>query len=631
MKRRLDVLDGLRGLSMLLVLLNHVDSFHIIHVFPSVFQQYIAFFFLSGKLGVSFFFILSGFLMALLYSRPQKNVFIERRYARIFPPFIAIVLCMSIFRVFPQFTLFVRIAIMFFIAYIFRLLWTHVVEKYDLGSRVIKLFLIFQVLVAVWYGFFIMRMPAQWFHSLPYIIQWITTLFVNITLTLPFGDYIPMFDIVYWTLICEVLFYLLYPTVIAPIVLRIQNKSLMIKVFILLSLFPFFFGTSLLFKELRGFGIMEVEYFIYFCIGITVAIITKQKEVVKLPLWVRYLFHPLSFFILLFTAYTLSINSLGFIHLVAILFLSVPLGFVVYGLLDNSTYLSLFFSQKVWIFLGTISYSLYICSTPLIDGMRLLYKPTNMFSNIVFLLATVTVAVSVSYIMHEIIETPYFIYTPQKSREKTYKNSSRIPLLFLIIFFIISITNVYSSRFSFFSSEKKYKKEDVRVNNPIDKATKLTQKPFTFSFAAKETNLGVVLFPIINKIPSQEVGNDRILIIKIKEKNMGEWYAIQETNLAKIGNNTSLPFGFPIIANSKNKEYVLELSTRNVSELNAPSLNTDSFIISTIYQINKKELLLNPTQLFIHIVDKFQSFVDNKRTFLVALCIAPFLAIILLL
>lgn len=631
MKRRLDVLDGLRGFSMLLVLFNHVDSLQIIHAFPSSFQQYVAFFFLSGKLGVSFFFILSGFLMTLLYSHPQKTLFIERRYARIFPPFIVMVLCMSVFRTYPQLSLFVRVIMMFSTAYIFRFLWLHVVEKFKLGSVLIRLFLILQIFVAVWYGFFIMRMPVQWFHSLPSSIQWVTTFLVNTTLTLPLGDYIPMLDIVYWTLICEVIFYLLYPTLVAPLISKIRDKSTHLKFFIFLSLIPFFLGTSLLFKELRGFSVMEIEYFIYFCVGIAVAIAVEKKDATKLSRPIAYLFHPFFFIVLLFFAYILSINSIGLFHVVVILFLSLPFGYLVYGLLDHSTLLSSLFSKKIWVFLGTISYPLYICSTPIIDGMRSLYTPTNIFSSIFFLLITVFVSVGVSYVIHEIIETPYFMYMPKKDNKKKQENDGKFPVLFLILFFMISIMMVYTSRYSFLTSEEIYKKESVNMKNVIDNVIKITEKPFIFSFVAKENNLGVVLFPILNRIPSQEVKNNRLLIIKMKENDESKWYAVQETNLAKIASTTSLSFGFPIIADSKDKKYTFELNTKNVSEVNAPSLNVNSFVISTISQANKKELLLNPRLLSTHLINKAQSFISNKTAFLVLLCVAPFLVILLLL
>ena len=628
-RQRLDVFDGLRGVAMMLVLLNHVDSTHIIQAFPPVFQQAISFLFLSGKLGVSFFFILSGFLMAYVYSQPHETDFIERRYARIFPPFIVLVLCMGVFRTYPQFSLFARISIMFAIAYVFRLIWIYIIEKFRLGSLTVKLFLFFQLTIAIWYGFFIMRNPPIWFHSLPSIIQLSTTIAVNATLTLPLGNYIPFFDIVYWSLICEVLFYLVYPFIIAPFILRMQNKSTFAKSFVMCSLFPFFFGTSLLFKEFRGFGVMSIEYFVYFCMGIVVAIKIKKSDTITLHSLMKAIFTPLSFLILLFFSYLILAHSVQFYTIAITIFLSIPFGYIVYGLLDNTTKLHTFLSHKICVFLGAISYSLYICSTPIIDGMRLLYKPINAFTTLLFLIITICVLISVSYCMQQIIETPYFLCKSSRKKNIFINKRNKLASLLLFLFFLISIFSVYSSRFSFLSSEKMYVKEKTVSNILIKDSFKISEKPISLFFTSEENNFGVVLINIDNTVPFQEISNNRLLVVKIKETKAIKWYTTQEINLAKIGNSVSLPFGFPIIKDSKNKKYIIELSTRNTPTYFAPSVRTNPYIFSTIHQMDKKELLTHPTALLSHSLSKLVAFLHNKMTLLIFLCIFPLLLIIL--
>lgn len=616
MKRRFDVLDGLRGFAMLLVFLNHVDSNLIIHAFPSSFQQYISFFFLSGKMGVSFFFILSGFLMASLYAYPNRLEFVERRYTRIFPPFISMVLCMSIFRAFPQLSLFSRVAILLAIAYSLRIFWIYIVERFHIGAALIKTFLLLQVLIAVWYGFFIMRMPAAWFHSLSPFIQWATTLLVNATLTLPLGDYIPMFDIVYWTLICEVLFYLLYPSLIAPIVLHVQKRSSLVQTILFIFLFPFFFGTSLLFKDVRGLSIMEIEYFVYFFIGIAIAIIAKQKKGVQLNPYVNRLFHPLFFVLLLFIAYFISINSLQLFHLAAILLLSIPLGFVVYGLLATTTTLSRFFSHKLWVFLGTVSYSLYISSTSIIDGMRLLYKPTSAVTNLLFLVVTLIISIALSYALHEIIESPYFMFKPKKQITTSQPIFHKRTLLVLILILFLLIFSTYSSHFNFFSQEKTYRSDN------------LSDKPLTVSFTSSENNMGILAVPLTHTISSQEVSDRLILTVKIKESNAKNWYSTTETNLANVNKSGPVLFGFPTIHDSRNKKYILEINTQHIPSRKI-SLKTTPLTVTAIHQMDKKELLTHPFMLLSHSFNKIKSLFSNKTAFIVSLCVFPLLAFIL--
>lgn len=628
-KNRLDVFDGLRGISVLLVFLNHIDSYYIIHAAPPFFQQYISFFFLSGKLGVSFFFILSGFLMAFLYPTPDTQHFIAKRYARIFPPFITLVISMSIFRSYPHLSLFLRIVILFAIAYVFRFIWSYGVEKYNKGKLVFTLFLMLQIAMVIWYGFFIMRMPAIWFHSLPTFIQIATTGMANATLTLPFGTYIPFLDIVYWSLICEVLFYLLYPSIIVPFIRSIQNKSTPIKMLGFGLLFPFFFGTSLLFKELRGFGSIEIEYFIYFCVGILVAQGAKNKKTIEVPFSIKWIFHPLIFLFFLFCAYTISLYSIQLVHLVVILLLSIPLGALVYFLLDDKTVLSRFFSNKVCAFLGTISYSLYICSTPLIDGMRLLYKPTNGMENVIFLCITLIISIAVSYVMYIIIEIPYFMFKPARQDKINPEKNSMLPFFLLMLFFIGAIFSTYSSRFNFFSTEKNYTKEMATIQPPH--SLLLSEKPLYLHFKSYENNLGVVLIHISNPISSSELNNNKMLIMKLREKNSETWHAIQETNLANIESSISFPFGFPNIGNSKNHEYVLEIRTRNIIADKNPTLQSSPNIISTIHQRNKRELVTHPSQLMIHALNKIKTFLENKSALISITCIFPLLLLMIFL
>jgi peptidoglycan/LPS O-acetylase OafA/YrhL len=66
----------LRGISVLLVVIFHLEL--------GVFQ--------SGYLGVDIFFVISGFLMALLYNKNEKLIFFARRAKRLLPAYFVVVL-----------------------------------------------------------------------------------------------------------------------------------------------------------------------------------------------------------------------------------------------------------------------------------------------------------------------------------------------------------------------------------------------------------------------------------------------------------------------------------------------------------------------------------------------------------
>ena len=93
---RLHTLDGLRGIAIIMVFLSHSNATFINR--SSLLGGYI---FNSGVIGVTFLFILSGFLMAYLYPQPKNKLsFLQKRYTRIFPLFLTMCTVLFILRLF---------------------------------------------------------------------------------------------------------------------------------------------------------------------------------------------------------------------------------------------------------------------------------------------------------------------------------------------------------------------------------------------------------------------------------------------------------------------------------------------------------------------------------------------------
>lgn len=629
--RRLDVLDGLRGFAIILVFLNHIDSFPIAQAVPPFLKPFIHFLFTSGNLGVTFFFILSGFLMGYLYTNPQPKEFIERRYARIFPPFIVMVCSMFIFRLYPSTPLWMRVPLILSIAFLIRMLWIHIIERFHLGSRMITLFMGFQVAVAFWYGFIIMRQPPIWFDSLPFFLKEGSIFASNATLTLFLGNYIPMLDGVYWSLAPEMIFYLLYPYLFSGTVKSLLLKN---KVFIFLfcvSLFPFFLGLSLLFKHSQGLTMLFIEYFIYFCGGITIAHMIRYNKIKNHPLRFRKLLNPVTFVLLLFLTYLFLAGVSGISTILVRLFLVFPFGFIVYTIIELESPLSRLFERKIFLYLGTISYSMYISHTAVVDGMHLVVKPSSAFMNILFLLATAVIFLGVSIALHFIIEKPYFQFKPTKNIYPFEYKKTKLPYLVLFLLVVTIFFSTYTSQFNFFSQQRKYK--DI-----IPAPVKISSDPFTFSFTAQEDNMGVALVHLTN-----EVGDSVLSIgtgdplhpqkfrIRMKELDSEEWYASQETAPAEIGNSTSYPFGFPPIVNSKDKTYMIEMAIVNIDYRSTVIFNRDEYQLTTVHQIPKQTLLKNPLKMLTHIGGKLQTAYTNPEAQLVGLCITPFFLLLYLL
>ncbi|MFH0773319.1 MAG: acyltransferase [bacterium] len=622
--RRLDMLDGLRGFAIILVFLNHIDSHFIADAVPSFVRPTIYFLFSSGRLGVTFFFILSGFLMGYLYKNPNPKEFIERRYARIFPPFLVMVTCMWIFRIFPSASLFERIVLMLSVAFLVRYIWVHIVERFHKGSVFVTLFIVLQLIIAVWYGFFIMRRPSLWFDTLPFLLKEGTIFASNATLTLPLGNYIPQLDGVYWSLASEMIFYLLYPFLFAPTVRMLQKKTTMFVVLFATILFPLFFGLSLLFKHSQGLAMLCIEYFIFFCGGIGIAhIVSNHEKRVSSPM-ITYLVTPILFFILLFLSYFFLSNSTGLINTCLWLLLIFPFGYIVYSLIEEDTPLRHLFQHKIFLFLGTISYSMYISHTAVVDGMHLIFRPSNALTNILFLLATALVFLLVSSALHNIIEKPYFLFKPSKKLigcSGIGRNNAAYGILFVIILFLFFST--YTSQFNFFSTQKKY-------TNIIPSSIFVSNTPYTFFFTAQENNMGVILVHLTNVSETKAANptKHQRFQIRMREKNAHEWYASQDTSPAEIGNSSSYSFGFPPIVDSKNKTYVVEMSIKDFDYSSTVLFNKDKYELITIHQIPKQSLLKNPVNLVAHVSDKLQTAFSNPEAQLVALCISPFFILI---
>ncbi|MCX6730415.1 MAG: acyltransferase [Candidatus Roizmanbacteria bacterium] len=629
--RRLDVLDGLRGFAILLVFLNHIDSRYIAEAVPIYIRPIIQFFFTSGNLGVTFFFILSGFLMGYLYANPQPSEFIERRYARIFPPFLVMATCMWVFRLFPQTPLIARIALILSVAFLARLIWVYIIERFHKGSILIKLFIILQCVVAVWYGFFIMRSPPIWFDSLPFFLKEGSIFASNATLTLALGNYIPLLDGVYWSLAPEMIFYILYPFLFSGTVQALQKKNRLFTLLFCILLFPFLFGLSLLFKHTPGMSMLYVEYFIYFCGGIGIATIIRRSKKNEISSISKLLINPISFLLVLFLSYLCLGKVYGIYTTIFRLFLVFPFGYIVYSLIEQDTLLSRLFQRKAFIFLGTISYSMYIGHTAIVDGMHLLFKPTSVLTNIAFLIITAVIFFLVAVAIHYIIETPYFQFKPDKKPKKIISQNMKLIYGILATFILLLFFSVYTSQFNFFSIQKKY-------THVIPSTIAISDNPHTFSFVSQENNMGVILVHLTSTMG--KITNKRIFVdptknqrfmIRMKEKGMDNWYASQDTSPAEIGNSASYPFGFPLISNSKDKTYIVEMLMKDIDYSSTILFNKDTYTLYTIHQIPKQTLLKNPVMMISHIGDKLQTALANPEAQLVMMSILPFFILLFVL
>ena len=227
---KLNALDGLRGIAILLVILNHLPLKIWYDASPLITHRWLDLVLVNGGIGVSFLFLLTGFLMAWLYPRPKTNVlFWAKRYARLFPAFLVMVTSLTIIKIKGDLSAFNQILIVLGVGLVARIIWELVLKlgkKIAIGKFLTYFWIGFQILVAGWYVFYLLKIPSPVFYQTwDKNLQWVVTGIVNATLTLPFGNYIGQLDGVYWSLILETFFYLLYPILFVPFLKYINLKK----------------------------------------------------------------------------------------------------------------------------------------------------------------------------------------------------------------------------------------------------------------------------------------------------------------------------------------------------------------------------------------------------------------------
>lgn len=628
--KRLTVLDGIRGLAILLVFFNHISSNIITNSLPLIARPVWETLTSSGGTGVALLFILSGFLMGYLYPQVKDiTAFWQKRYTRIFPLFISLVITRALFRNFPNQPLFFYIGVIFAPALLINFIWVKIIQKLNnpkLFRALFWGFIFLQIIILLVYAW-VLKRPAIYFNQqLPVGIRETIIMFVNSTLTLFMGDYIPMLDGVYWTLTAEVLFYLLYPIIFVPITGYIRSQKLTVKVLFLLSLVPLLLGLVKLSYRILGLYIINFSFVYFFIIGILLANIYRLRLdlIHKIGSFLdkkigRYLMVLFLFFLILqnylFNQYQ---AFMPLIRILSSFFLA--LFFIV--VLQNDSHLSKIFKSRVLVFIGTISYSIYLLHTSVVDLAKTIYQPLNLASNILFISLTFFITCGLAYIFFQLLEKPYFAskirpVNKNNSEAKIRQFNPKAVLVSIGFFYFALVFIGYQSDFNFFSKQYWYSKDNI-VNIQLAKnqtSLSMNKHPkVRLLIEAKDNNFGIITFNLKYKSAKKGSIGPQTLLIGIKEQNKKDWYAQSSYVPIEIGNSDNHPFGFPNIIQAKGKNYVVEL------ELLEKDKHTEYFVlglepgsIKGIYQLDKKSLIKNPKELAILMINKVQTVVNSQE------------------
>ena len=164
-----------------------------------------------------------------------------------------------------------------------------------------------------------------------------------------------------------------------------------------------------------------------------------------------------------------------------------------------------------------------------------------------------------------------------------------IYLLFLLPLFITCIY-IFKTGDNFSIPEYSYSKD---IYTTVKNTELLAGDKIQGEFFAQENNLGIVSirFNTFNRI------NTDIVVFRIKEKNQKEWYYEQNYESSKFGGYPFFPFGFPIIAGSKDKSYMFVLESLKGEPGKAVAIATENPTIVAKHKFSKAELLSNKKDL----------------------------------
>lgn len=639
-------LDGLRGLAILLVICNHLRLQPLYDVLPQFFRTIFTGINGSGQVGVSILFLLSGFLMTTLYPQvTSKMDFWQKRYTRIFPALVAMSLALAVIRFF---WLDLSISQTFFILLACLvgggLLWKIIQLapfRIQLGKLIFVAFLMLQGAVALYYIFILTRTPSAVFY-----IDWLPTtrqiiyFFVNSTLTLPLGRYVPQLDGVYWSLITEVFFYLLYPVLFLPIVIAFKNRQSRYGQYLMLALlFPFFYGLSLIFKAYLGLQMMQIHLAIYFVIGMLVglypqaAVIKKiqnfSQKIPTIPLIVVCLFS------LIGLPMVRNILQLG--RTADQLMWSIPLTFMFITTVSTENGWSRWLKNPIFVWLGGISYALYLTHSIAIETFAKNNDPQTLTQMLYVGLPAILAMGLLSMVLHYFLELPYFNKAKalvSSSTSTTQQSPNRIFLLTTTTTLAITLTLIwlaFRSPNSLASQAINHHHSEVAAIQPLNTT------PLVLPFTATQNNLGMLTISV-KSLENDELkkfglhrGDDTLgaLVMRLTDEK-GIQLGESHFELHQIFESRFHPFGFPVQTDSQGKKYTLTLFTTAPNQLQIVGMLNKGVSLRSIYFFDKKELLKNPLKLIQLLVTKILQPFTEKEVLVVIILITPLLAGLLL-
>lgn len=604
MKKRLASLDGLRGLAALSVLFSHsgfsLDS--VIHI-PLLTLLYKTF--AVGPNSVQILFVLSGFLMAYLYPRIIHPIsFIKKRYARIIPVYILVVVFISEIyskNIYWQSEIFQLILL----AIIPALIW-YLIEKVKLASLFGTILFYSYVIVQVLFLFLNIFITPRFIQygtiHLPEFYKHILILMSNITLTTPFVEGVPRISGVFWSLAPEIYFYLLYPIIVIPLIFIGKKWGKVVSFLIAISILKILFDLSTAFMGIGSLYSIDVARASGFVAGVLAGSIYQAQGSIwnKISKWGLNPFFGtisiLSFVVIQWGDW--AIRDGQSIHFMNLYYLVSSFVIAILALVSSvpTSLPNKIFSSKMLVFFGALSYSMYLIHIQTNHWVGLLsFLP---FYSILYPILVLCGATLISRILFICIESIYF---RSKSKNKEVSdNLTKAPLkinaLHYALILIVAFGCMYSGGYSLSFLLQRHTTSMPIMGLQFERS--LLNSKLRVPIIAHYDNLSAIHINLRYAKSANEtrnkVKNPSVLFFRLLDEDKKKVIFESKRSAFEIEGSPRFPFGITTISDSKNKRYSIELELVNGKIDDQIYVDMSQSSIVSIYTTSKKALLMRP-------------------------------------